>query len=163
MERETVTVSAKKRKLFKDGTSVITLSLLHPIQAIPVQSWSFDNESTIRVGRAMDNHVILYSAVVSRHHAELRRSGSDWEVVNVGTNGIYFEGKKINKIKAKDGMILRLAYSGPKIQIRIDSVDRPNADEQNTKIEKVIDKQQIFSPDQLPKKTMIEKTGSPQT
>jgi len=63
--------------------------------------------------------VILYSAVVSRHHVELRRVGSNWEIVNLGTNGTYVDGKRITQIPATDGSIIRLARSGPNIKIRL--------------------------------------------
>jgi pSer/pThr/pTyr-binding forkhead associated (FHA) protein len=98
---------------------VITLILLHPFQAVPVQSWSFEeNDSTIKIGRATDNQVVLYSAVVSRYHVELRRRSSNWEVVNLGTNGTYVDGKSISKVTVTNGTIIHLARSGPKIQIR---------------------------------------------
>ena len=100
---------------------MITLTLLHPLQSVPVQSWSFDNDSLIRVGRATDNNVILYSAVVSRHHVELRRDDSGWKVINVGANGTYVDGKRVDHLKIVNGMIIRLASSGPKIQIHIGS------------------------------------------
>lgn len=98
---------------------MITLTLLHPLQNIPVQTWVFDQEPVIRIGRANDNHVILYSAVVSRHHVELRRHGSDWEIVSLGTNGTYLDGKRITQAPAVDGVIIRLARSGPNLQIRM--------------------------------------------
>ena len=98
---------------------MITLILLHPFQTIPVQSWSFEHESAIRIGRATDNHVVLYSAVVSRHHVELRRRGTKWEIVNLGTNGTYIEGQPISQVPLVDGAIVHLARSGPKIQIRL--------------------------------------------
>ncbi|MGH2412649.1 MAG: FHA domain-containing protein [Microcystaceae cyanobacterium] len=98
---------------------MITLILLHPGQTVPVQNWTFETESIIRVGRSKDNDVILYSAVVSRHHLEIRRSGSGWELVNVGANGTYINEQPITTTLAVDGMIIRLASSGPKIQIRI--------------------------------------------
>lgn|GEM_PF-170748 len=98
---------------------MITLSLLHPIKQIPVQLWTFENESVIRIGRSTDNHVILYSAVVSRHHVELRRVGATWEVVNLGTNGTYVEGKRVAQAQVTDGSIIRLARSGPNIKIRL--------------------------------------------
>lgn len=98
---------------------MITLSLLHPIKQIPVQVWSFPSETTIRIGRSTDNQVILYSAVVSRHHVELRRVGANWEIVNLGTNGTYLDGKRITQVPVSDGAIIRLARSGPNIQIRI--------------------------------------------
>ena len=77
----------------------------------------------IRIGRSTDNEVILYSAVVSRHHVELRFDGAEWEIVNLGANGTYIDGKRIAQIPVDDGMIIRLASSGPKIQIRLGSGD----------------------------------------
>lgn len=99
---------------------MITLTLLHPLQSVPVQSWPFENESLIRIGRSTDNEVILYSAVVSRHHVELRRNGSSWVIVSLGANGTYIDGKRITQMPVEDGMIVRLASSGPKIQIRLE-------------------------------------------
>ncbi len=99
---------------------MITLTLLHPLQSVPVQSWTFEPESVIRIGRSTDNEVILYSAVVSRHHVELRRNGLEWEIVSLGANGTYIDGKRITQVPVVDGMIIRLASSGPKIQIHID-------------------------------------------
>ena len=98
---------------------MIILSLLHPIKQIPVQLWTFPNEPVIRIGRATDNQVILYSAVVSRRHVELRRTGLTWEVVNLGTNGTYLDGKRINQMALMDGAVIRLARSGPNVQVRI--------------------------------------------
>jgi pSer/pThr/pTyr-binding forkhead associated (FHA) protein len=103
--------------------SVITLVLLHPLKAVPVQNWTFEPDTTIRVGRSMDNDVVLYSAVVSRRHLEIRPLGSQWEVVNVGANGTYLNGKRVQKAPAVDGMIIRLASSGPQLKIQIDTED----------------------------------------
>ena len=112
-----------RRKSLKDVTSVITLTLLHPLQSVPVQSWPFETESLIRIGRSTDNEVILYSAVVSRHHVDLRLNNSGWEVVSLGANGTYVDGKPITKVPVVDGMVIRLASSGPKIQIRIGAIE----------------------------------------
>lgn len=96
---------------------MITLSLLHPLHKTPVQHWSFDQELVIRVGRSSDNNVILYSAVVSRHHVEIHRTEHGWRVKSLGTNGTYLDGKRIDEIPVEDGIIIRLARSGPNIQI----------------------------------------------
>jgi pSer/pThr/pTyr-binding forkhead associated (FHA) protein len=101
---------------------VITLTLLHPLQAVAVQSWEFKDEPSIKIGRATDNEVVLYSAVVSRHHVEIRKSEVDsWEIVNIGSNGTYIDGERIERTTALDGMIVRLAKSGPKILLKIES------------------------------------------
>jgi eukaryotic-like serine/threonine-protein kinase len=98
---------------------VITLSLLHPVKQTPVQVWSFPSESVVRIGRSSDNQVVLYSAVVSRYHVELRQNGKTWEVVNVGTNGTYVDGKRVAQMAIADGAVIRLARSGPNIQINL--------------------------------------------
>lgn len=100
---------------------MITLTLLHPVQSTPVQSWSFEHNPVVRIGRAVDNEVVLYSAVVSRYHVEIRFNGSFWEVVNLGTNGTYLDGKKVHQAKLTSGSIMRLARSGPNIQIDVQS------------------------------------------
>lgn len=104
---------------------MITLTLLHPIQSTPVQSWTFEHESVIRIGRSTDNHVILYSAVVSRHHVELRQLDQQWEIINLGANGTYLDGKQITQVPVVDGVIIRLARSGPNIQIHLGAAPPP--------------------------------------
>ncbi|MEG4865993.1 MULTISPECIES: FHA domain-containing protein [unclassified Microcoleus] len=99
---------------------MIKLTLLHPLQSIPVRSWIFEDEQVVRIGRSNENHVVLFSAVVSRRHIELRRSGISWELINLGTNGTYLDGKPIAKVPVVDGLIVHLARSGPKIQINVD-------------------------------------------
>jgi pSer/pThr/pTyr-binding forkhead associated (FHA) protein len=97
--------------------SAIVLNLLN---SIPMQSWTFMSEDVISIGRATDNKVVLFSAVVSRHHAELRWSEASncWQIVNISANGTYINGEPIKTLAVQDGMIVRLATSGPKIQIK---------------------------------------------
>ncbi len=89
------------------------------MQSLPSQSWTFEDEQIIRIGRATDNHVVLYSAVVSRHHVEVRRTDDSWKIVSLGANGTYVDGKQIQQATVVDGFIFRLARSGPQIQIRL--------------------------------------------
>ncbi len=94
--------------------------VLNLLNSIPVQSWTFSQEDVIRIGRATDNSVILYSAVVSRHHAELRWSEADgWNLINLSPNGTYIDGEAIKTVIVADGTIVRLATSGPRIQFKI--------------------------------------------
>lgn len=98
---------------------MITLTLLHPTQSVSVQTWSFESETVVRIGRATDNDVIIYSAVVSRHHVELWNNPSGWEIINFGANGTFVDDKPITQIPIVDGMIIRLGNSGPKIQLQM--------------------------------------------
>ncbi len=99
--------------------NIITLSLLHPIDKTPVQSWTFEEEPIVRIGRSVNNDVILYSAVVSRHHVELRQTEDGWEIYNTGSNGTYLAGQRIEQRPVQDGLVIRLARSGPNIQINL--------------------------------------------
>ncbi len=47
----------------------------------------------IGIGRAPDNDGALAGDVVSRHHAELRRRGAEWELIGLGSNGTFVEGE----------------------------------------------------------------------
>jgi pSer/pThr/pTyr-binding forkhead associated (FHA) protein len=97
--------------------SAIVLSLLN---SVPIQNWTFTPEDVVRIGRATDNHVVLFSAVVSRHHAELRWSEeSGWQLFNISPNGTYVDGEAIKEMVVIDGMVVRLATSGPKIKIKV--------------------------------------------
>lgn len=103
---------------------MITLSLLHPLHKTPVQSWSFEQEPVICIGRSTDNNVVLYSAVVSRHHVEIHRTDHGWAVKSIGTNGTYLDGRRINEVPVEDGIVIRLARSGPNIQIHVSEEKR---------------------------------------
>lgn len=128
--------------LKKDDISVITLTLLHPLQPVPVQSWTFKEEPQIRIGRSTSNEVVLYSAVVSRHHVAIRKVGQEWEVVNLGANGTYIDGKRVTQTLATDGMVMRLASSGPKILIKIEP-DTPAHDLENFPLAEELSSQKI--------------------
>ncbi len=111
---------------------MITLTLLHPVKSSPVQSWTFDCDTVVRIGRSTDNQVVLYSAVVSRHHVELRYTGPErnnsggWEIVSLGANGTYIDGHRITRSPLSDGLIFRLARSGPNIQVQVQTVGAPS-------------------------------------
>lgn len=99
---------------------MITVTLLHPTQPVAVQTWSFDTNLTIAIGRATDNDVVIYSPVVSRHHVEIQFIQTCWNLVNLGTNGTYIDGKLIQETSVSDGLIVRLSRTGPRIQIYLD-------------------------------------------
>ncbi len=92
---------------------------MHPTQSVAVQSWTFESQSVIRIGRANDNDVIIYSAVVSRHHVEIWKDPSGWEIINFGANGTYVNNEPIVQVAVDDGMVIRLGNSGPKLQVAL--------------------------------------------
>ena len=55
------------------------------------------DDVVLRVGRELDNDVVLTDPRSSRHHAEIRRSGSIYEIKDLGSvnreicNALFFE------------------------------------------------------------------------
>ncbi len=132
---------------------MITIILLHPLKSIPVQKWTFDSTTPIKIGRSNDNNVVLYSAVVSRHHVELQPKGNYWDLINTGSNGTFVDGKKIKKVIVKDGMIIRLASSGPKIQIKLNQGREMERDSHKTTQNS--ESEQVLTKDKISKETLI--------
>jgi len=54
---------------------------------------------TIRIGRALDNDIVVSDLQVSRHHAELRQlPDGRWEIVDLGShNGIFLNGQPVQR------------------------------------------------------------------
>jgi len=56
------------------------------------------------IGRLSTNDVVLSDPNVSRRHAELRREGSQWTIIDLGsTNGTVVNGKLAREHRLKDG------------------------------------------------------------
>jgi pSer/pThr/pTyr-binding forkhead associated (FHA) protein len=131
---------------------VITLNLLHPVESTPIQTWKFDEfKPVIRIGRSGDNDVILYSSVVSRLHVEIHRHVDYWEIVNIGANGTFINNQSIEKERVQDGITIRLAATGPKLQILLDMLGEPTSPKtgavtQPSKVKKSIDNRPTFMP-----------------
>lgn len=103
---------------------VLTVSLRQPNQSTPLQKWTFENQPVIKIGRSSDNHVILHSSVVSRHHLELRHIATSWQLINYGNNSVYLNGKAITNVSILDGMIIKIALSGPQLQLNLGFTDQ---------------------------------------
>lgn len=53
------------------------------------------------IGRLPDNHLVLADALVSRHHAELRKDGGRWRLIDLNSlNGVY-----VNNLKIRDEVL----------------------------------------------------------
>jgi hypothetical protein len=61
-------------------------------------------DGTVTIGRGADAAVRLADASVSRRHAEIRRSGDGWTVVDLGsTNGTRVNGAPVTERRLQDG------------------------------------------------------------
>lgn len=103
---------------------MVTLYLLHPQQTTPQQQWQFEDEFTIRIGRAPDNHVILPNPLVSRYHLELKRIDAadgtyGWQLINQGTNGTFLDGVLVSQSLLKNNSLIQLARGGPTLKFKL--------------------------------------------
>jgi adenylate cyclase len=63
----------------------------------------------VRVGRGVDNEVVLPDPSVSRRHAVLRREGDRWEVADLGsTNGVLLNRSRVQHAGVRAGDVLRI-------------------------------------------------------
>jgi hypothetical protein len=59
---------------------------------------------TTRIGRGSESDLRIDDPGISRHHAELRRSGGDVTVVDAGsTNGVVVDGERVQQARLRDG------------------------------------------------------------
>ncbi len=105
-------------------SSVVKLTLLEAQQKNPGQSWSFENQSVINVGRSTENDVVLNDALVSRRHLELRQiehiGNNLWQLINHGTNGTFLNGILVHHSQVENGSLIQLAHGGPTLKFQIE-------------------------------------------
>src|SRR5438093_6699784 len=77
------------------------------------------HHDVIRLGRKPDNHVIYSENVVSGYHAEIRRRGDEYSLVDLeSTNGTFVNGKRVEKALLGDGDRIELGEDGPIFEFR---------------------------------------------
>jgi pSer/pThr/pTyr-binding forkhead associated (FHA) protein len=58
----------------------------------------------ITAGRSVDSDIFLDDVTVSRQHAEFRRTGSGFAIVDLGSlNGTYLNGERVNEARLRGG------------------------------------------------------------
>ena len=61
------------------------------------------------VGRHPNADIFLDDVTVSRRHAEFKRNGNDFELVDLASlNGTYFDGSRVDHAKLNDGCELQI-------------------------------------------------------
>ncbi len=107
---------------------MIVFSLLHPNQAKPIKTWTFEVCDVLRVGRASNSDIVLHSSIVSRRHLELWNHETHWELINFGANGTYVDGKLVEQVTIQGEITIRLGSAGPRLQIRCEPTPRIQSD-----------------------------------
>jgi serine/threonine protein kinase, bacterial len=112
----------------KPFASLVVLTLLNPQQSTPIRQWRFFQESKIRIGRALDNQIVLPDRQVSRYHLELLQLETPtldgqvcriWQVKNHSTNGTFLSGAQISQSLLPADCWLELARGGPRLRFQL--------------------------------------------
>lgn len=66
-------------------------------------------EEVVNIGRDPSNYIVLDETSVSRKHAQIRKQGGGFEIIDQGsTNGTFVNGKQISSCGLKDGDTIQL-------------------------------------------------------
>ncbi len=83
----------------------------------------------LRIGRGPDNDVVVSDLSVSRHHAELRRTGDAYQIVDLNShNGTFVNGQRVGSAPLAEGDIVGIGpstfrLSGQELQEFVDTGD----------------------------------------
>jgi hypothetical protein len=80
-------------------------------------------KDVVRFGRAPDNDVVFdseYDRDASGHHAELRREGAAWVLVDLGSrNGTFLRGRRIARERVASGDEIAFGGKGPRVRVEV--------------------------------------------
>jgi len=101
---------------------MVTITFLEPETSKPSKSWKFSEQSTICIGRAPQNDIVLKEYFqVSRQHVELIEINDQWQLVNHGSNGTFVNSVLVEKVQLQDNDLIRLAGNGPLFHFALES------------------------------------------
>ena len=97
----------------------ISVELLDSDQVHALQSWTFESQEAIKIGRAEEQDVTIANPHVSRWHAELTSEIDGWCIKSLGRNGVLLNGEKIEQGRLSDRAIIRLGATGPVLRFSL--------------------------------------------
>jgi pSer/pThr/pTyr-binding forkhead associated (FHA) protein len=96
-----------------EGTAKVVVQQLAPDQGGVLKTWSFQDKTTIAIGRGDDQDVEVVDPYVSRTHAVLESRDGSWFLVAHGRNGVYVDNQPIQERPITRSVTFRLGSSGP--------------------------------------------------
>lgn len=88
---------------------------------------AYDADGTITIGRGAGNDIVLKELLVSRRHAEVRRTGAGYIVVDLGSsNGTFLNGRQVSRAPLRPGDLLSIgrhefAFDGERLHEYVDT------------------------------------------
>ena len=72
---------------------------------------SFETDDTVTIGRDPSNHIVLPDLLVSRRHAQVRRTKRGYLLVDLGsTNGTYHNGQRVHRTRLQAGDLVAIGH-----------------------------------------------------
>ena len=96
--------------------AVISLKLLDAVQGHDVQTWNFDSQHVVQIGRLEENDVVVTDPFVSRLHATLKCVDGVWELIALGKHGVLIDDRRVESTTLKHNMVFRLGAKGPELK-----------------------------------------------
>lgn len=88
------------------------------------------NETVVQVGRDVPDGIVVRGDSVSRVHAELRRTGPTWTLVDLGSrNGTFIDGKRVGEQRVSDSMTVHLGLPESGTSLVIHALPEPRVEE----------------------------------
>src|SRR5688500_12490666 len=77
------------------------------------QTVRITSERVVRIGRAVDDGILVSGETISRVHAELRPHPDGWTLVDVGSkHGTYVDGRQISELRVVTPLTVQLGVEG---------------------------------------------------
>lgn len=92
------------------------IHLLDSAQGHPLQTWRFQNQEVITIGRNDGNDIVLTDPHVSRAHATVVFDNGVWKIVSIGRHGTLVNDRMVSDAKLTDQTTFRLGAEGPLLQ-----------------------------------------------
>ena len=93
--------------------ALISLRLLDAVQGHAIQTWNFDRNAVVQIGRLEDSAVMICDPLVSRVHATLKHVDGHWELVSQGKHGVIVNDRRVETVRLNHEMTFRLGPKGP--------------------------------------------------
>jgi hypothetical protein len=94
----------------------VVVHLLDPAQGYTLQTWRFEGQDLIAIGRGAENDIALADPHVSRAHAKLIHDGNCWTLISTGRHGTLVDDRVISETKLHHHTLFRLGAAGPTLR-----------------------------------------------
>lgn len=94
--------------------------LLDSAQGHPLQTWRFENQELITIGRNDGNDIVLADPHVSRAHATVVFEEGGWRIVSIGRHGTLVNDRMVSEATLNHQTMIRLGAAGPMLRFDTD-------------------------------------------